>query len=387
MKLSQLIAQFLHKANVEVCTHVPGFGGTEVFAEIQSLYARSHLPISFHEEVAYGIAYGAALAGTRSACFMKTHGIPKAGNAILHSMYAGINAGLVNFVFEDKQGTHSDNILEIEPILEGMRLPFLRLGHTDSPSLIKEAYLRSEQSKLPYTILVDCEEVHKEVQEIIESETLPSSPPYQRGKLEYLVCPPTSAYTYPLLKARLKGDWLFVPDTPSIPLIPDGLPDPARQSAKKYQAFFDCFRQIRGSSLVAGDTSLSTLYGFAPYHCIDTVIYMGGSLPIAIGLQLASKSTCWALTGDFGFISAGQLGLIEAKQRQLPLKVVIFHNQIAGATGGQPVNSEILWDTLASYEEHIIKTKSTQDSQVMLEILESISKSNQFQILVLEYSK
>lgn len=61
---------------VSVVTNVPGAGGTEVFEAYRQLSASTG-PVSFHEEVAFGIAHGASLAGERAAAIVKAHGLAK----------------------------------------------------------------------------------------------------------------------------------------------------------------------------------------------------------------------------------------------------------------------------------------------------------------------
>jgi TPP-dependent indolepyruvate ferredoxin oxidoreductase alpha subunit len=80
---------------------------------------------------------------------------------------------------------------------------------------------------------------------------------------------------------------------------------------------------------------------------------MGGSLALAIGAHLAGYDDTWAVTGDFSFVAAGHLGLVEAMERQLPLKVAILVNQKALATGGQYVAMGHLERLLAGYREAV----------------------------------
>jgi len=100
-----------------------------------------------------------------------------------------------------------------------------------------------------------------------------------------------------------------------------------------YTPFFAAFRKLRGE-VVVGDTGISTLFSFPPYDCIDICSYMGGSIPLAVGVYLAGYRDVWAVTGDFSFIAAGHLGLLEACQRKIPLKVIILNNHRSQTTGG-----------------------------------------------------
>ena len=112
-------------------------------------------------------------------------------------------------------------------------------------------------------------------------------------------------------------------------------------------------KDYRGD-IVTGDTSGLSSFALPPYNCIDIVTYMGGSIPLAIGAYLAGFKNVWALSGDFGFISAGIIGLIELLQREIPLKILIFYNKKAAATGGQIINKKILRHMLAGFEKYMM---------------------------------
>jgi TPP-dependent indolepyruvate ferredoxin oxidoreductase alpha subunit len=113
--------------------------------------------------------------------------------------------------------------------------------------------------------------------------------------------------------------------------------------------------------------------------------YMGGSLPLALGAYLAGYHQTWALTGDFSFIAAGQLGLVEAIQRAIPLKVVIFHNGTAQATGGQPIPPHILDRVLQGYASSIRYIRNPQDVGEVRTVLDEASHSQELRIIVAEY--
>jgi TPP-dependent indolepyruvate ferredoxin oxidoreductase alpha subunit len=115
--------------------------------------------------------------------------------------------------------------------------------------------------------------------------------------------------------------------------------------------------------LVTGDTGVSSLFACEPYNCIDITTYFGGSVPLAAGAYLAGYPEAWALTGDFAFIAAGHLGLLEALQRGIPLKVIIFYNGKAETTGGQPIPQGTLETVLAGYERYVSYIRNPNDTE------------------------
>ena len=155
-----IIAHALTDAGVRVATHVPGSGGTKVYRSWLSLTHRDD-PISFHEEVAFTIAHGAAIAGSRSACLIKTHGLIKAGNSVIDALSAGTTAGFIVLIFHDSKGNHSDNIIESEPFIKGIGLPYVVADGSNVYEKVFEAIRRSEAISLPQAIVIDSEELDR----------------------------------------------------------------------------------------------------------------------------------------------------------------------------------------------------------------------------------
>lgn len=379
-----IIAHALADAGVRVATHVPGSGGTKVYRSWLSLTHRDD-PISFHEEVAFTIAHGAALAGTRSACIIKTHGLIKAGNSVIDSLSAGTTAGFIVLIFHDSKGNHSDNIIESEPFIKGIGLPYVNATGSNVYEQIFEAIRRSEAISLPQAIIIDSEEIDRKSYYL--REKMPEGPPkYYRDITRNMVIPIFAAYQYALLNHKKKGiDWTII-EKPAIPLVPGGLPGDWPKITSTYVKLFDVFKKIRGD-LVAGDTGVSTLFALPPYDCVDISTYMGGSIPLAAGACLAGHKNVWALSGDFSFIAAGYLGLTDVLLRNIPLKIIIFYNARAATTGGQPFPEGILERLLKSYREHLMYIENPDDQHEIEQVLTSTAAADDLRIVVADYRK
>lgn len=381
-KLSAVIAHALHDAGVLVATDVPGYGASEVFSEYCEL-SNKELPISFNEEVAYSIAHGASLVGGRAASLMKAHGVLKACNSVSDSLYAGTTAGFVTVIFEDPEGTHSDSILDSIAVLEGVGIPH-RVG---TAGTIYQDILRcfddSERFQIPYALVVDS----NELQQLAEFAVQPFSNPnqhYLRDITQHVLCPCFSAYQREVLAAKRRGaDWTRL-QPPAIPHIPEALPERWKPVAESYAPLFSAFKSLRGA-IVTGDTGVSSLFAFPPYNCVDITTYMGGSIPLAIGASLAGYDDVWALTGDFSFIAAGLLGLPEAVQRHIPLKIVILYNGKAETTGGQPIPAGTLERTLRGYERFVRYINDPSDRRELERVLSEAREANELRIVVVDY--
>ncbi|MFC2140056.1 hypothetical protein ACFLR4_05270, partial [Bacteroidota bacterium] len=183
--LSLAIGHALNDLGVEIVTHVPGYGASEVLSGYNEVVMKRNY-ISFNEEVAYTICHGASIAGKRTASFMKSHGLLKAANSVVDSMYTNITAGLVVFLFEDKSGKHSDNILEIEPILKGMSLPFKHSNPETIYNDIVNCFSESEKRKSPFVLLVDSES-HSFETEFEQNDSMKKNFIYKRDVLQHAV--------------------------------------------------------------------------------------------------------------------------------------------------------------------------------------------------------
>jgi TPP-dependent indolepyruvate ferredoxin oxidoreductase alpha subunit len=109
---------------------------------------------------------------------------------------------------------------------------------------------------------------------------------------------------------------------------------------------------------------------------------MGGSLPLAIGAYLAGCRPAWAVTGDFSFIAAGHLGLIEAAWRNIPLKVLVLWNGKAETTGGQRIPNGALERVLKGYEDHVICIHDPQNKDEIEEVLERAAHADELSLVI-----
>ena len=378
--LADDIARALLAANVKVATHVPGFGASTCFRSLNAQPGAPAFPLSLHEEVAFGVAHGAALSGQRAVTMIKAHGLAKAANAVLAAHSSGTTAGLLSLVFDDPRGSHSDNILATERLLDGLELDWRRAG-ADAAQAVADAFLRSERNGLPTTLLLDADACELPSSGGAAPSRLPDPPPYRRDAVRHLVCPLFASYQREIFTARFAGRSLEAIPRPRLPRIPDDLPPPWQPTLRTYSPFFDRFHR-RPRGFTGGDTGLSSLFALPPYECVDAVTYMGGSTALALGALLGGCKSAWAVTGDFAFIAAGHLGLLEAAHRHVPLKVVILHNSVSKATGGQALPSGALETLLHGYETRVQWLDDASPPAAIDAALESMERSSQLSVLV-----
>ena len=381
MIVSELIAQALLDAHTVIITCVPGFGGTAVFAALAQKTGKPGF-ISFHEEVAYTVAHGGSLLGTRSALLCKTHGIMKAANSVSDSLLCGTTAGLVVLISEDRDGTHSDSIIEAEPFLHGIGMPYLISSSGTVYDDIHRAFLLSEQNRLPWAVLLDADAVRENTAYLPRYSQ--STAVYSRDVFQHVLCPLFNPYQRKVYDAkRAETGWSSIP-RPFMPVIPAATAANWKKAVERYIPFFSIYRKYRGG-LVTGDTGISSQFAADPFHCIDIVTYMGGSIPLAMGASLSGKKNVWAITGDFSFIAAGPLALLEATLRGLPVKVVILDNGKAETTGGQPVAPGALDICLSPYAGYLRKLNNPEDAGALESCLQEMTGNERMAVLVLNF--
>ncbi|RPJ60951.1 MAG: hypothetical protein EHM12_05730, partial [Dehalococcoidia bacterium] len=158
--VSVAIARAVLDAGVKVVTYVPGHGANEVFADLE-LFSKVQNPVSFNEEVAYSMAHGAALTGTRSVTLLKSLGLAKAGNSVSDSLYSGTTAGFLTVIFHDSSGESSESIFDTETFLRGIGIPYEVADIPDIRRQIFDLFTQSEKRSLPYALIVESHEVTK----------------------------------------------------------------------------------------------------------------------------------------------------------------------------------------------------------------------------------
>jgi TPP-dependent indolepyruvate ferredoxin oxidoreductase alpha subunit len=380
-RVSQIIAQALFDADA-LLTYVPATGGQDIHHHFCTLSAQQY-PFSFHEEVAFTLAHGAALTGKRACAMMKAHGLAKAANSVVDALFAGTTAGLVILILEDPLGKHSDSILNSAPILTGMGVPFRHARKDGLREVILFAFSESERLGLPVAVIADSDEMDQEVP-VTETVPPPLEKTYVRDITRHILCPSFGAYQYEILRTKRTGQNIDALLKPTVPTIPDDLPEKWKPAMSRYIPLFSVFREFRGD-VVTADTGITCLFGCPPFDCVDLTTYMGGSVSLAIGALMAGHKPAWAVTGDFSFIAAGHLGLNEAIQRNLPVKVLLFDNGKAETTGGQIIPEGTLERTLAPYRDYIIRINNPGDPAEVRTALQAAAASATLTIVVADY--
>lgn len=213
------------------------------------------------------------------------------------------------------------------------------------------------------------------------------SPPtveYERDVARHVCSPLTAQYQHAVFEARRAGTDPESVERPALPTVPEEVPDRYKQMAERYRPLLQALAD-RPRAVTTGDTSVGTLFALPPVDAIDLCTYMGGSLPLALGAQAVGEHPAWAVIGDFGFVSAGHLGLLEARQRDLPIRVLLLENGRAEATGGQPVPAEAVDTVLAGYSDQVRELQHPETGSACREALDWAAEQGSLAIIRAQY--
>jgi indolepyruvate ferredoxin oxidoreductase alpha subunit len=115
---------------------------------------------------------------------------------------------------------------------------------------------------------------------------------------------------------------------------------PTLCAACPHSGIYYVLARLRKKVLISGDIGCYALGAGAPWHALDTVVAMGSSMGIALGLDKArgdadrSKAVI-AVIGDSTFLHMGMQGLLNIVYQRGNITVIILDNRTTAMTGGQ----------------------------------------------------
>lgn len=134
-----------------------------------------------------------------------------------------------------------------------------------------------------------------------------------------------------------------------------GEPEPAAIEAAPPQVFprpptlcvgcphlsvYYCLSRLKGQTTIAGDIGCYTLGAGHPWNALDTCTCMGGSMGMALGMDLGrgavdKDKAVIGVIGDSTFLHMGMPGLLNIVYEQANVTIMLLDNGATGMTGGQ----------------------------------------------------
>ena len=199
---NEAIARGLYEAGVSVVSSYPGTPSTEI-TEFCAKYDELKCEWAPNEKVAAEVAYGASLAGFRSACAMKHVGLNVAADPLFTLSYTGVNGGMVIFVADDPAMHSSQNEQDSRNYAIAAKVPMIEPSDSaEARDFVKIAYELSEKYDTPVLYRICTRTAHS--QSIVDTfERAEFAPvPYEKKPAKYIMMPGYAKLKHPIVEAR-----------------------------------------------------------------------------------------------------------------------------------------------------------------------------------------
>ena len=204
MSGNEATARGVYEAGIKVCSAYPGTPSTEILENLPQYGKDVYCEWAPNEKVATEVAYGAAMAGSRSFCTMKMVGLNVAADPLFTAGYLGVNGAYI-VVSADDPSCHSyqneqDNRLYARAAKVAMVEPS---DSQECKDFVKLACEISEEFDTPVLYRTTTRVCHSKGLVEFGERTEHAAPTYQRNVRKF-VCTPAHAYmNHPIVEERL----------------------------------------------------------------------------------------------------------------------------------------------------------------------------------------
>ncbi len=202
---NQAVATGLYDGGLGVVSSYPGTPSTEI-TEFLSKYDDIHSEWAPNEKVACEVAFGASLAGARSACAMKHVGLNVAADPLFTLSYTGVNGGMVICVADDPAMHSSQNEQDSRHYAIASKVPMLEPADSqEAYTYAKTAFELSEKYDTPVLLRICTRIAHS--QSIVETEEkIPAVlKDYVKDPAKYIMMPGNAIKRHPIVEARTES--------------------------------------------------------------------------------------------------------------------------------------------------------------------------------------
>ncbi len=202
---NQAVAAGLHDGGLGVVSSYPGTPSTEI-TEFLATYDDLKSEWAPNEKVACEVAFGASLAGARSACAMKHVGLNVAADPLFTLSYTGVNGGMVICVADDPAMHSSQNEQDSRHYAIASKVPMLEPADSGEAYLFaKTAFELSEKFDTPVLLRMCTRIAHS--QSLVElGEATPAVlKDYEKNPQKYIMMPGNAIKRHPFVEERTEA--------------------------------------------------------------------------------------------------------------------------------------------------------------------------------------
>ena len=199
---NEAVARGILEAGCGIVSSYPGTPSTEI-TEYAAKYDEIYCEWAPNEKVACEVAFGASLAGARSACCMKHVGLNVAADPLFTLSYTGVNGGLVIFVADDPAMHSSQNEQDSRHYAIASKVPMLEPADSvEAKEFTKAAFELSEKFDTPVIVRMCTRIAHSQCAVELCEPMAKVKKDYTKDPQKYIMAPANAVRKHPLVEAR-----------------------------------------------------------------------------------------------------------------------------------------------------------------------------------------
>ena len=204
MSGNEATARGVYEAGIKVCSAYPGTPSTEILENLPQYGKDVYCEWAPNEKVAAEVAYGAAMAGSRSFCTMKMVGLNVAADPLFTAGYLGVNGAYIVVSADDPSCHSSQNEQDNRLYARAAKVAMVEPSDSqECKDFVKLACEISEEFDTPVLYRTTTRVCHSKGLVEFGERTEHAAPTYQRNVRKF-VCTPAHAYmNHPLVEERL----------------------------------------------------------------------------------------------------------------------------------------------------------------------------------------
>ena len=204
MSGNEATARGVYEAGIKVCSAYPGTPSTEILENLPQYGKDVYCEWAPNEKVAAGVAYGAAMAGSRSFCTMKMVGLNVAADPLFTAGYMGVNGAYIVVSADDPSCHSSQNEQDNRLYARAAKVAMVEPSDSqECKDFVKLACEISEEFDTPVLYRTTTRVCHSKGLVEFGERTEHTAPAYQRNVRKF-VCTPANAYmNHPIVEERL----------------------------------------------------------------------------------------------------------------------------------------------------------------------------------------
>ena len=204
MSGNEATARGVYEAGIKVCSAYPGTPSTEILENLPQYGKDVYCEWAPNEKVAAEVAYGAAMAGSRSFCTMKMVGLNVAADPLFTAGYMGVNGAYIVVSADDPSCHSSQNEQDNRLYARAAKVAMVEPSDSqECKDFVKLACEISEEFDTPVLYRTTTRVCHSKGLVEFGERTEHTAPTYQRNVRKF-VCTPANAYmNHPIVEERL----------------------------------------------------------------------------------------------------------------------------------------------------------------------------------------